>query len=256
MSEEKKKQEVTINLDTLGVPIAIIFAAIIISVVIFITNRNDPNIDESTDKTANEDTIDNTNDDTSADNSSDKVTVPVDNDPYLGNLDSAKVAIVEFSDPECYYCQKFASETFGSIKTNYIDTGKIAYVYKEFPLGNDGDLRFTLAETGMCVFGVGGADAFSTYHKGAFGVEDEAGRTSLVSSLGINTSEVDNCMSNGTYTSDMTQDQAEGSNAGISGTPGFVVGTLDENGNVTGTLIAGAYPYSTFETELKKLLGE
>ena len=41
---------------------------------------------------------------------------------------------------------------------------------------------------------------------------------------------------------------------GITGTPGFVVGTLDGDGNVTGTRISGAYPYANFEQAIRNYL--
>jgi len=58
----------------------------------------------------------------------------VDDDPMLGNK-NAPVTIVEFSDFECPYCGRFHSQTFPQIKQEYIDTGKVRFVYRDFPLG-------------------------------------------------------------------------------------------------------------------------
>src|SRR5690606_19222030 len=54
-------------------------------------------------------------------------------DPTLGSQ-QAKVAIVEFTDYQCPYCAQYHSETFENLKKEYIDTGKVQYVLRDFPL--------------------------------------------------------------------------------------------------------------------------
>ena len=53
--------------------------------------------------------------------------------PTLGST-SAKVTIVEFGDFQCPFCKNFFQNTFSQIKTKYIDTGKVKYVFRHFPL--------------------------------------------------------------------------------------------------------------------------
>ena len=57
-----------------------------------------------------------------------------DDDPKLGS-DSAPIVIVEFSDFQCPFCAKFYSDSFGKIKKDYVDTGKVQLIYRDFPLG-------------------------------------------------------------------------------------------------------------------------
>ena len=54
-------------------------------------------------------------------------------DMVLGSAD-AKVTITEFASMTCPHCAAFNAETFPKIKSAYIDTGKIRYVFREFPL--------------------------------------------------------------------------------------------------------------------------
>ena len=61
------------------------------------------------------------------------ITVSVDDDPVLGNA-AAPVTMIEFSDFQCPFCLKFWQETFPQIKQTYIDTGKVKFVYRDFPL--------------------------------------------------------------------------------------------------------------------------
>src|SRR3989344_3394454 len=56
-----------------------------------------------------------------------------DDDPVLGNQ-NAKVTIIEFSDYQCPFCRKFWTDTLPQIKKNYIDTGKVKLVYRDYPL--------------------------------------------------------------------------------------------------------------------------
>ncbi|MBI5139539.1 thioredoxin domain-containing protein [Candidatus Nomurabacteria bacterium] len=51
--------------------------------------------------------------------------------PVLGNTE-AKVAVVEFADFQCPYCGKYFKEIFPEIKKQYIDTGKIKFIYTNF----------------------------------------------------------------------------------------------------------------------------
>ncbi len=56
-------------------------------------------------------------------------------DVALGSKD-AKVTIVEYASMTCGHCQKFATSVFPQIKTKYIDTGKVRFINREFPLDN------------------------------------------------------------------------------------------------------------------------
>ena len=55
-------------------------------------------------------------------------------DMTLGNP-KAKVVLIEYAAPRCPHCAHFNEETFPPLKTNYIDTGKVFYVFRVLPLG-------------------------------------------------------------------------------------------------------------------------
>lgn len=254
---EKKDKEFTINLDIWGVPIALVIVALVIVGIIAISNRRGSNtagIVKDQNQVSSKDS-DKSADSSKGSNSGDStVSATVDNDPYLGDKGKAKVAVVEFSDPTCYYCHKHATETFPSIKKEYIDTGKIVYVFKEWPRGENGSLTYELSEGGMCVFDQKGIDAFLKYHEGAFDVKDNAGIKSLVSKVGVDMAKYEACMKEGKFVSDLNSDRSEGTKAGINGTPGFVVGKLDEDGKVTGSLIGGFVNFDRFKSRIESYL--
>ena len=60
-------------------------------------------------------------------------TPKIDDDPVLGNA-NAPVTIIEFSDYQCPFCFSFWKQTLPQIKKDYIDTGKVKFVYRDFPL--------------------------------------------------------------------------------------------------------------------------
>ena len=94
-----KDEELTINLQPYLTPIAIIISGIMISISLFASGRTASVISDDTSDT---DTVA----PTQAAEANPAATTSIDDDAYLGNIDSATVAIVEFSDYECPFCQR------------------------------------------------------------------------------------------------------------------------------------------------------
>jgi len=62
----------------------------------------------------------------------------------------AKVTIVEFSDFECPFCVRFYSQTFNQLDEQYIKTGKVKFVFKQFPLTQIHNYAQKAAEATLC----------------------------------------------------------------------------------------------------------
>lgn len=92
-------------------------------------------------------------------------TVSIDGDPILGNKDKAKVAIVEFSDFECPFCQRFHNDTFDQLIENYVDKGDVIYVYRDFPLSFHEPKASEAASAANCVQKVAGDEKFFEFSK-------------------------------------------------------------------------------------------
>lgn len=94
-----------------------------------------------------------------------EVTVSIDDDPIQGDKKKAKVALVEFSDYECPFCQKFHKETLDEITQKYVDTGKIIHVYRDFPLSFHEPKASEAAVAANCVKEVAGDDKYFEFGK-------------------------------------------------------------------------------------------
>ena len=75
---------------------------------------------------------------------SDLLTPPDEGDMTLGP-DTAKVTIVEYGSASCPHCAAFYKDTFLKLKTDYVDTGKVRFIFREFPHNDQGLAAFMLA---------------------------------------------------------------------------------------------------------------
>jgi len=246
---KKKDEEVVINFGNMATPIAILISGIIIAVVIFFASKsNTPTtVDtagESTEKTAVE----------SAGGGIGEfgaVSTTFGDVPVLGNRDTAKVAIVEYNEFRCGYCKRHLDETFPSLVENYIDTGDVIYVFKEFAIYGD-----DIANAAKCVYHLAGTDVYKEFHTKAFNLEGDDAIYALAKEVGVNEADFKTCYSSSQYQGEIDADKEAGTAAGIQGTPGFVIGTFDDEGNVDGVLVPGAYPYDSFVEVIETYLAE
>ena len=75
--------------------------------------------------------------------------VNVDGATFYGKSD-AKVTIVEFSDYQCPFCARYAHETFPQIDREYIQTGRVKYVFRDFPIESIHPQAFKAHEAVYC----------------------------------------------------------------------------------------------------------
>lgn len=144
------------------------------------------------------------------------------NDPTYGPSD-ARLTIVLFEDFECPYCAQLyptirkMMDTYGS---------QVQFVYRDFPLSTIHPNAQLAAEAAQCANDQG---RFWEYHDRLFENQANVSSTDLsryASQVGLNTSEFDNCLDSGKYTSEVLQDYRDGVSVGVTGTP-----TLFFNGN-------------------------
>jgi NhaA family Na+:H+ antiporter len=142
---------------------------------------------------------------------------------------NAKVTVVEYSDFECPFCGRFARSEFPTIKANYIDTNKVRWVMRHFPLRNIHPRAEPAARASECASDQG---AFFEYHDLVFNTTDGSSSTILTDqqlaqhavTLGLNTTDFNNCFPPGDgKAARVQQDVNSGTALGITGTPTFFV---------------------------------
>jgi protein-disulfide isomerase len=180
-----------------------------------------------------------------------KASLKLDRREYMGSKD-APVTMVEFTDYQCPFCQRFHMNTFPEIKKNFIDTGKVKFYSVDMPL-NFHPNAAKAAEAARCA---GEQMRFWAMHDllGANAAKlDLDSMTGFAKQIGLNTDAFRKCVESGKHAAAVQADLQEVSRVGATGTPTFLVGASTAEG-VTGELIEGALPYPMFEQKLNSLL--
>lgn len=184
----------------------------------------------------------------------------LDDDPILGDK-NAVVTLIEFSDYECPFCKRHFDQTYPQLKKDYIDTGKVKLVYRDYPLPFHDPMATYEAQAANCSREQGGDTAYFKMHDEIFkrttsngnGLTKDGVRK-IAADLGLNAGNIISCADADKYKEEVAKDIADGSAAGVSGTPSFFIGKSDSSGTIEGTILVGAQPYSAFQQVIDQLL--
>lgn len=94
-------------------------------------------------------------------------TISLDDDPAQGR-DDAQVVMVEFSDYECPFCKRYFTDSYPQIKSTYIDSGKVKYVFRDLPLSFHDPVATEEAVAANCAREQNGDEAYFNYHDEIF----------------------------------------------------------------------------------------
>jgi protein-disulfide isomerase len=173
---------------------------------------------------------------------------------YVLGKPDAPLTMVEFTDLQCPFCRQFHVTAFEQIKKEYIDTGRLRYVSRDFPLDSIHPMAISAARAARCAGEQGkfwemrhailvnnatlNADSFATF----------------AGDLKLNASSFKACSSDTSkWQVELQKDLNEGQSVGVSGTPSFVIGRTSANG-LDGIRLVGAQPFAAFDARLKELL--
>ncbi|MFH1722232.1 MAG: thioredoxin domain-containing protein [Candidatus Altiarchaeota archaeon] len=169
--------------------------------------------------------------------------IDVGDNPTIGNSD-APVTIIEYSDFQCPYCSRFITGAYAEIKKQYIDTGKVRLAFKHFPLGFHENAQ-KAAEATECANDQG---KFWQYHDKLFenqGSLDVDNLKKYAQDLGLDMRTFTSCLDSGKHEQAVKKDMADGTQAGVQGTPSFLI---------NGKLVVGAQPFENFKTAIDQAL--
>lgn len=172
----------------------------------------------------------------------------------IRNNPDAKVMLLEFSDYQCPFCGR-VQPTINTLMEKY--KGQLTFAYRHFPL----QFHTEADEAAMAVECAQEQGKFEEMHELLFKNQRNQhipelkryARQVKVKDL----KQFDQCLDSEKYRAQVQQDIQDGAEIGISGTPGFMIGTYDkEKQQVTGEILSGAQPQSAFEAIIQKYLNK
>ena len=175
-------------------------------------------------------------------------------EPFKG-APAAKLAIIEYADFECPFCRRFEHEVYPQIRDNYVNTGKLKYFHRDMPLPfHQGAMP--AARAAHCASEQG---KFWEMHDTLLG--DAASLTAAdiderAVKLGLDVAQLDQCIASDRFADLIRRSVTEANEMHVSGTPTFIIGTLDAEGKVMSvkTTVVGASPVEAFKAVIDPLL--
>jgi protein-disulfide isomerase len=178
--------------------------------------------------------------------------------PTLGN-DHAAVTVVEFTDFQCPFCAAYTRETLGRILGDYVDTGKVRYVVRSFPLEQVHPLAEKAAEGALCA---GDQGKYWPAHDRFFANQQKLAVDEMpghAAALGLDSAVFHECLTRGKYAAVVDSDLEEGHALDVRGTPTFFIGFTDaQNPRRIRAIrsLAGNLPFREFQKAIEESLAE
>lgn len=167
----------------------------------------------------------------------------------------APLTLIEYSDFTCGYCLKFFKRTWPRIQARYVDTGKVRFIYRDFPRGDQGP-GLDAAMAARCA---GAQGQYWGMHDRLFsegGQLDKQVYLRHAAALSLDRAVFERCMSDGRYTKAIFEDRQEANQWGFHGTPGFILvrTAVEPTDKEPAVAIPGAFPFEMFAEEIDRLL--
>jgi protein-disulfide isomerase len=183
------------------------------------------------------------------------VVLSIDGYPSKGKP-SAKLILIEFTDYQCPFCSRHFQQTSPQIERDYVDTGQVRWVVRDFPIESIHKDALKAAEASRCA---GEQGRYWQMHDQLFKNQSALAGDHLAvhaGAVGLDVQRFQRCLDSNKYTERIRQDLAEAQQVGVRATPSFLLGIIEPNG--TGVkvtkMIAGAHPYAVFKEAIDSLL--
>lgn len=184
-------------------------------------------------------------------------TVAIANEPTRGNA-AAKVTIVEVSDYHCPFCRRQTLQTLPQLMTEYVNTGKVQYVFVDYPIAQLHPDAFRSHEAAACA---GDQGKYWPMHDSLFTnppARDAAQLTAQAQKLGLDEKKFAACLNGGTHTAAIRESIARMQQLRVEGTPLTLVGLTPAPGSPMKVVssIYGARPFEDFKSAIDSALAE
>jgi protein-disulfide isomerase len=184
--------------------------------------------------------------------------ISVDGEPFKGDK-NAKVTLVEFSEFQCPFCGRHVRDTFPQLDKEYIQTGKVKYIFRDLPLESIHKNAFKASEAAHCA---GEQGKFWEMHDRLFANQNSLEPAMLAGhaqAIGVDAKKFQACLDSEKYAAEIRKGIAEANKYGITGTPTSVIGLTQPNDPKTIKVlkvIRGAQNISAFKEALDSLSNE
>lgn len=167
-------------------------------------------------------------------------------DHVLGNP-AARITVIEYGDFQCPVCGAFFAQTYPTIKADFIDTGKVRWVFRQFPLRQYHPRAEAAARASECAAQQG---KFFEYGDLLFAnqlaLSDDDLRA-YAAQAGLDLAQFDACLASGETAAAVQEDVDSGLALGVSATPTFFI---------NGTRVAGFRTATQFAALLDPALSD
>jgi protein-disulfide isomerase len=178
----------------------------------------------------------------------------VQGEPFRGD-NRARVAIIEYSDFNCSFCARYQREIYPRIDQEFIKPGKVKYYFRDLP--EPGQTNSMLkARAARCA---GEQGKFWELHDLLFA--EHAAKSDLdlgpyVQALGLDATSFNACLESDRFADNIRFSVAGAKKIGLKGTPGFLIGTVSDNGDsvLATKVFVGAESFESFKSMLDELL--
>ncbi len=185
-----------------------------------------------------------------------EVVVAFDDDPVKGDS-NAPVTIIEFSDYQCPFCRRFHNEVLPSIEKKYISTGKVRYIFRDFPLGFHKQ-AIPAAVAANCAGEQGKYWEMNDFLFKNPSKLDVESTLAAAKELGLDYAKFEECMTKNRekHEEEIKKDLEDGKRYGVKGTPSFFIGNTGSGTEMKAIYLRGLRPFSSLKPYIEKLLKE
>lgn len=181
----------------------------------------------------------------------------IDSHPAKGDR-RARLVLLEFTDYQCPFCARHATQTMPQIEAEYIQTGKLRYVLRDFPIES---LHPQAARGHAAAHCAGEQGKYWEMHGRLFANQKAMSPAELSDhgqALGLDLTRFTQCLGGAAVAARIRGDIAEGQQAGVQGTPTFFLGWAEAgDGRMRAVQsIRGAQPYAVFKGAVEARLAE
>ena len=183
------------------------------------------------------------------------VVLTIDGYPSKGSQ-SAKLILIEFTDYQCPFCGRHFQQTSPQIERDYVNTGRVRYVVRDFPIESIHKDALKAAEAAHCA---GEQGQYWQMHARLFNGQNALTADHLsayAGALGLDVPSFQRCLDSNKYTATIRQGLADAQKAGVQATPSFLLGMAEPGGSSVKVvkMIAGAHPDTVFKEAIDSLL--